>query len=112
METGERTMPRDFHRQRLNEDPFLELADAYFGHIPDAFRRPNSELYRWMKREFDSRDVRGLILVRKVWCDLWHGESARLRDWLDIPFLDLDLDGKNSRARNKNRIQSFMEVIR
>ena len=110
-ETGERTMPRQFHRQQMHEDPLLELVDAYFGHIPDAFRRPNSELYMWMSREFQASHVKGVILIRNVWCDIWHGEVARIREWLNMPLLDIDLNGENPVSRNKTRIHAFLELL-
>lgn len=110
-ETGERTMPRKFHRQQTHEDPLLELTDAYFGYIPDAFRRPNSELYVWMKREFQANHVKGVILIRNVWCDIWHAEVARIREWIRIPLLDIDLNGENPVSRNKTRIRSFLELL-
>jgi len=47
-ETGQRGVCRPFDRRQLTEDPLLELAQAYF-RIPDAGRRPNSELYQWLK---------------------------------------------------------------
>lgn len=110
-ETGERTMPRAFDRRRIGDDPLLELADAYFGSIPDAFRRPNGELYSWIKHEIDQRGVRGIVLVRHLWCDTWHGEVQRLRDWLDIPLLDVDLSGEDPVASSRTRIQAFMESL-
>ena len=48
--TGERTLPSPFDRRRVGEDPFSTLVEAYFGEIPDAFRRPNSRLYQWLKQ--------------------------------------------------------------
>jgi benzoyl-CoA reductase/2-hydroxyglutaryl-CoA dehydratase subunit BcrC/BadD/HgdB len=110
-ETGERTMPRPFDRRRLGDEPLLELADAYFGGIPDAFRRPNSELYAWLKREVEQRDIRGIMLVRHLWCDTWHAEVERLREWLAIPLLDVDMSGEDPVASNRMRIQAFLETI-
>jgi benzoyl-CoA reductase/2-hydroxyglutaryl-CoA dehydratase subunit BcrC/BadD/HgdB len=112
-ETGERTMPAAFDRRRVPDDPRMELAGAYFGSIPDAFRRPNSELYRWLKRELTGRDVRGIIFRRYVWCDIWHAELGRLRDWTRLPVLDLDVGGEDgdSRGRTAGRIQAFLEML-
>ena len=110
-ETGERTMARSFHRQQTRKDPLLELADAYFGHIPDPFRRPNSEFYRWIKQKFLERLVRGVLLIRNVWCDIWHAEVERMRTWLKIPLLDIDLDGEDPALRNRTRIQAFLETL-
>lgn len=112
-ETGERGMCPKFDRRRLREDPLLELAHAYFAGIPDASRRPNSELYRWLKGELAGRAVRGIIFRRYVWCDLWHAELGRLKDWSDLPVLDIDSAGDNAmdRPRISNRIRAFMEML-
>jgi len=110
-ETGDRTLPRPLELRSMCENPYMELIDAYFGSIPDVFRRPNSELYLWMKREFRENDVRGVILVRYVWCDLWKGEIGRIQEWLNIPLLDFDMGGENPVLRNRTRIQAFLEVL-
>ena len=109
--TGERTLARTFDRQRLAADPLLELADAYFGTIPDVWRRPNSALYEWLRRELSLRRAHGVILVRQVWCDLWHAEAARLKERLDMPLLDLELDEAGVDARTVTRIEAFLEML-
>lgn len=111
-ETGERTLPRPFNPRARCEDPLAELADAYFGTIPDAFRRPNSELYIWLKNEIRQRGAAGVVFVRNVWCDLWHGEMERMRDWLSLPMLTIDLDGDEPGPREKTRIEAFLETLR
>ena len=112
-ETGERGMCRQFDRRRLHEDPLMELADAYFGGIRDASRRPNSELYKWLEREFASRQVQGIIFHRYLWCDIWHAELSRLKDWTDLPVLDIDTAGDNETDgyRTVNRIRAFLEML-
>jgi benzoyl-CoA reductase/2-hydroxyglutaryl-CoA dehydratase subunit BcrC/BadD/HgdB len=110
-ETGERTLPRPFHKKRLLEDPLLELSDAYFGSIPDAFKRPNTQLYNWIKKEIRDREIRGIVFIRNLWCDLWHGERTRLQEWLDLPLLDIDLNGEASYSRNRTRIHAFLEAL-
>jgi len=112
-ETGERGMCPKFDRRRLREDPLPELAHAYFAGIPDASRRPNNELYRWLKRELADRAVRGIIFRRYVWCDLWHAELGRLKDWSDLPVLDIDSAGDNAMdlPRIQNRIRAFLEML-
>ncbi len=111
-ETGERTMPAPFDRRRLRDDPFMELVTAYFGAIPDAFRRPNSPLYRWLKREMTERDIRGIILRRYVWCDTWHAEVHRMKEWAKMPLLDLDVGDGDSDSRTASRIQSFVATLK
>jgi benzoyl-CoA reductase/2-hydroxyglutaryl-CoA dehydratase subunit BcrC/BadD/HgdB len=112
-ETGERGMCPKFDRRRLVGDPLLELAHAYFAGIPDASRRPNSELYNWLKHELTGRAVRGIIFHRYVWCDLWHAELGRLKDWCDLPVLDIDSAGDNEidLPRIQNRIRAFLEML-
>ena len=111
-ESGERTMPAPFNRRHSpGDDPFEELAACYFGSIPDVFQRPNSELYKWLACEVDSRGIRGVIMIRHVWCDKWHAEVDRLKEWLKIPLMDIDLDGEAATARNTGRIQAFIEAL-
>jgi benzoyl-CoA reductase/2-hydroxyglutaryl-CoA dehydratase subunit BcrC/BadD/HgdB len=90
-ETGERMLPLSIERRWLRDDPLSELGRIYFAGLPDAFRRPNSELYRWLRRELDARGARGIIYRRYPWCDIWHAELARLREWARLPVLDLDV---------------------
>jgi len=112
-ETGERALPGPYDRRRLADDPMGEMADAHFGEIPDAFRRPNADLYRWLEAGFASRGVRGVLLVRCVWCDLWHAELARLKEWADIPVVDVDLNGEHGElSRTETRIQALLDAIR
>jgi hypothetical protein len=112
-ETGERGIAAPYDRRRLGEDPMGELVDAWFGAIPDAFRRPNTELYRWLERGFAKRGVRGVVFVRCVWCDLWHAELERLREWSDLPVADVDLTGESgSLGRAETRIQALLDAIR
>ena len=112
-ETGERTLARAFGRSRLAADPLLELADAYFGTIPEVWRRPNSTLYEWLRRMLPLRQVRGVILVRQVWCDLWHAELGRLKDLIDLPVLDIDTAGdfESEENRTAGRIGAFLEML-
>ena len=112
-ETGERGLCAGFDRRRLRDEPLMELADAYFGGIRDASRRPNSELYKWLQRELASRQVHGIIFRRYLWCDMWHAELRRLKDFSDLPVLDIDTAGDNEmeRQRTTNRIRAFMEIL-
>jgi benzoyl-CoA reductase/2-hydroxyglutaryl-CoA dehydratase subunit BcrC/BadD/HgdB len=112
-ETGERGLCAAFDRRRLQDEPLIELANAYFGGINDASRRPNSELYKWLRQEISSRRVQGIIFRRYVWCDLWHAELQRLKDWTNLPVLDIDTDGNNDneQLRTANRIRAFLEML-
>lgn len=111
-ETGERTLPYSFNTRQMVEAPVEALAEAYFGSIPDAFRRPNDELYLWIDKFFAERDVEGVLLIRRIWCDIWHAEVGRLREYLSVPLLDIDLDGNVPHTRIQTRIQAFMETLR
>jgi benzoyl-CoA reductase/2-hydroxyglutaryl-CoA dehydratase subunit BcrC/BadD/HgdB len=112
-ETGERGICARFDRRRIHDDPLLELADAYFGGIQDASRRPNSELYKWLQRELVTRGVQGIIFRRYLWCDMWHAELRRLKDWTNLPVLDIDTAGDNEtdEYRTANRICAFLEML-
>jgi len=112
-ETGERTLPAPLDRRRLKDDPLGELADAYFGTIPDAFRRPNTELYRWLKEKIAERGVRGIVFWHHVWCDTWRAEAQRMKEWTETPLLMLEAsDDGVIDAHAVSRVQSFLEVLR
>lgn len=112
-ETGERSMPPPFDHQAVQNDPFMELTCAYFAGIPDAFRRPNSGFYKWLKQELQDRGVRGIIFRRHVWCDTWHAELRRLEEWADMPVIDIDgsNDDEGTRNRLTTRVQALLEVL-
>jgi benzoyl-CoA reductase/2-hydroxyglutaryl-CoA dehydratase subunit BcrC/BadD/HgdB len=111
-ETGSRGRRRAFDRRRIAEDPLMELADAYFG-IPDASRRPNSELYVWLKDELTQTGARGIVFHHYVWCDAWRAELARMKEWVGLPVLGLDSDGHDeaNMARLRTRIRAFLEML-
>ena len=111
-DTGERTLPRPLDRRRLGEDPLTELADAYFS-IPAVFRRPNSGLYRYLEKELADCSAPGIILRRYLWCDHWHAEAERLRQWSGLPLLELDVnDDPTLAGRLQTMVQSFLETLR
>lgn len=110
-ETGERTIPAPFEPSRLESEPFDALVKAYFDGIPEVWQRPNDFLYEWLHKAVASRGPAGVILVRNVWCDLWHAEVARLRETLLLPVLDLDLNGEDALTRNRTRLAAFMEIL-
>ena len=113
-EGGERTLPRRFDLGRMREDPFGQLADAYFGSIPDVFRRPNDPCYDYLRREMTDRQVRGVVFRRYLWCDLWHAELSRLQAWSPVPVLDLDVAQSEDSAagRTRSRIEAFLEMLK
>ena len=112
-ESGERTMPAPLNRRRLSDDPFASMVDAYFGRIPDAFRRPNDQLYDWLKREIVARGVRGIILRHYTWCDKWHAELQRMKEWSSVPVLGISAGADElADGHTASRIESFLEMLK
>jgi len=111
-ETGERGLPAPFDRRALRQAPLLELAGAYFGSIPSAFRRPNSELYRWLRERMSERGIAGILFKRYVWCDLWNAESERMREWAEVPLLAVDTHDQGLDPSFASRVQALLEVLR
>ena len=112
-ETGSRTLPAPFDRKRLRRRPLSELARAYFGGIPDVFRRPDDMLYEWLGGELAATGARGVILRRYTWCDMWGAAGERLKEAVDLPVLCLDSAGEAGLPGGEvNRIEAFMEMLR
>ena len=110
-EGGERSLVGPFDHREMNLDALGELACAYFS-IPDPFRRPNTQLYDWLAHHIATRAPRGIIVIRRVWCDLWHAEVNRIAKAFGLPVVDLDLDGSPGELeRCRTRIESLLEVI-
>jgi benzoyl-CoA reductase/2-hydroxyglutaryl-CoA dehydratase subunit BcrC/BadD/HgdB len=110
---GERTWPATSSRGRLRTDPLGELARSHLA-IPSVHQRPNDALFAWLQAEIVARSVRGLILRRYVWCDLWHAEARRLADMLDVPVLDLEMDGdcEEIDAPAMSRVEGFIDMLK
>ena len=113
-EGGTRMLPAPFDSQRVVEDPLGELVRAYFATTPDVFRRPNDPLYTWLAHQFRDRGVRGVLFRRYVWCDLWHAELVRLRQWSPVPVLEIDVnhDDHGVPPRIAGRVEAFLEMLR
>jgi benzoyl-CoA reductase/2-hydroxyglutaryl-CoA dehydratase subunit BcrC/BadD/HgdB len=112
-EAGERTLPRPLHPARMRKEAVEELVDAYFGSIPDVFRRPNDPCFEYLGREMAARQVRGIVFRRYLWCDLWHAELPRLKAFSTVPVLDLDAAQSegNAEGRTRGRIEAFFEML-
>lgn len=112
-ETGQRGFPSSFDRRRVYDNPLLELSDAYFGHIPDASRRPNSQLYDWLDKEIAERKIRGIISRRFVWCDTWHAELYQLKQRFKMSILDIEVSGEDKKLSEQTigRINAFLEML-
>ncbi len=104
--------PPSFDKSLAETDPMRALADAYLRRLPGVSRRPNTPLHTWLAERIMESRARGVILLRQLWCDLWHGEVARIRDALAIPLLDIDLDGEDPIPRNHTRVEAFIEGLR
>ena len=113
-ETGERTLPAAVDGSRLQADPLDELVRIYFDTIPDVFRRPNARLYDWLAEQWEAHSVQGAIVRRYRFCDLWHAELHRLRQWSPVPVLDIDvgIGEEGERSRTEGRIEAFLEMLR
>ncbi|MBI4860913.1 MAG: 2-hydroxyacyl-CoA dehydratase [Candidatus Riflebacteria bacterium] len=111
-EWGEGTLPRPFDRERSDGWPLVELVDAYLGSIPDVFSRPNDAFHEYFRREIRARDVRGVVVLRRLWCDLWHAEIDRLRS-AEVPVLDLVVDPIEDRLSGATlgRLEALLESL-
>lgn len=110
--SGERSMPPPFDRCRLRRDPFEVLVDTYFRGIPDAYRRPNHELYEWLGCKIRERAARGVIHRSYTWCDTWRAEAQRMREWADVPVLAITTGvDREIGGHTVSRIEAFMEML-
>lgn len=102
-----------FDRRMLGKAPFMELADGCFDAIQDIFQRPNSRFYQRLAAALRPLSVRGLVIRRYLWCDLWHAEVYRLKRWAPVPVLDLEISGRPDEDRHRlhTRIESFLEML-
>lgn len=111
-ENGERTFPAKYNKRSIKDSPLLSLTESYFNAIPNIFKRPNDEFFNWLININKTRDILGIILLRYIWCDLWHSEVARIRECLNVPLLDIEITSNKTILRERNRIQAFMEIIK
>jgi hypothetical protein len=112
-ETGERSLPPSFEFQAGAELPFDALVRGCCEHIIDAFQRPNTRLYEWLKPRLESRRARGIILWHFTACDLWRAETETLRETFALPVLPLEAGPEPGAApRDLNRLQAFLETLR
>ena len=110
---SELTLPAPLDRRELADDPFDELVRIYFDHIPHPARRPNSGFYQYLRDQLRQRDIRGILYVRYVWCDIWHAELRRLKDFSPVVVVDLDLsDDARAAVRAATRVEALIETLR
>ena len=98
-ETGERCMPGVIDRRKAALHPMECLLDAYFRTIPDAFRRPDNALFDWLGVKIRERGIRGILLRHYTWCDIWHAQARRLKEWAEVPVVAVSCaDGSDTAA--------------
>ncbi|MBT7303518.1 MAG: 2-hydroxyacyl-CoA dehydratase, partial [Victivallales bacterium] len=110
-ESGLLGVPAVFNMKHVDTDPMRALAEAYHSRLPGVSRRPNDDLHTFLAAQVTASQASGVILLRYLWCDLWHAEVPRIRKALPVPLLDIDLDGEDPVPRNRTRIQAFMEGL-
>lgn len=114
-ESGEISLPAPFDPKRFKTDPLAMLVDAYFGSIPGIFRRPNSRLFQWLKEKIEERGVRGILVWRYLWCDLWNAEVSRLKESTGLPVSELVVENDFDPTAIdgvSTRIQALLETAR
>ncbi len=111
-ETGHRCLPAAFDPERLEADPERELVRAYFETIPDAFRRPDTHLYDYLRRELAACRAEGLVLVRYLWCDQWHAQRERLKEFTELPLVEIDLADGDVLQRTRTRLETLVSILR
>ncbi len=110
-EQGGLGSPPPFATTHMHSNPRRELVEAYHRKLPGVSKRPNEALHTWLATHIAESEAAGVILLRYLWCDLWHAEVSRIRDAISVPLIDLDLDGEDPIPRNRTRIQAFIESL-
>ena len=110
-ENGGRSLPAAFSRRGIEADPVAELTRAYADSIPDAFRRPNTLLYRWLEDGLRDAKPDGIVVCRHLWCDIWHAEVETIRKRSRIPVIDLELENQPVSRRDRTRLEAFVESL-
>ncbi|MBN2216742.1 MAG: 2-hydroxyacyl-CoA dehydratase [Pirellulales bacterium] len=110
---GYRTLAGPIDPAAVARDPFEELVRIYFDHIPTIFERPGDRLYAWLAGQVAARQVRGLLCLRHVWCDLWHAALPRLKETAGVPILELDLGDEDhgGESRLRGRLEAMIESL-
>jgi benzoyl-CoA reductase/2-hydroxyglutaryl-CoA dehydratase subunit BcrC/BadD/HgdB len=113
-EGGRDALADRFDPSALARDPFDESVRAYFDAIPAVFDRPNDRFHAWLAELVRERGARGLVCVRHVWCDLWRGAMARLKETAGVPILEIDLgdEDRGGEGRLAERLEAMIESLR
>lgn len=112
-EQGEIAQP-DIDFKQLNKHPFKELTNASFRNMPDIAKRPNIQFYDKANEIIRMRKIQGIILRIYPWCDLWHAEVQRIKEYFGLPVLELTVDINVEPEKDKRlqtRLNAFLEMI-
>jgi len=110
--TGELARQAPLDLEAVGADFPEALAAAYFGAIPDAFRRPNDPFYDWLSSRLAERGVQGAVFRYWTWCDKWHAEAQRLKEWADVPVVVTTATGEGIDGHAASRIEALVEMLR
>ena len=112
-ETGELSLAPAPDPALLHADPVTALVRAYLDRVPTVHRRPNGALYRWLAERLSERGARGILFFHYPWCDPWHGEVERMRQWAPVPLLPIVLEGDEPLAPYLvTRVEAFLESLK
>jgi benzoyl-CoA reductase/2-hydroxyglutaryl-CoA dehydratase subunit BcrC/BadD/HgdB len=99
--------------ERGDEDPVDLLTQRYCRDCVDAFQRPNTRLYDWLRERFRARRVQGIVLWSCVGCDLWRAEAQTMREGFGLPVCLLEEESaEGCSQRTLGRLEAFMELLR
>jgi benzoyl-CoA reductase/2-hydroxyglutaryl-CoA dehydratase subunit BcrC/BadD/HgdB len=97
-------------------DPYRALAERYLRKWPCARMKGTDERFRWIDRQMDQREIRGVIFLWLKYCDQSGFEIPLLKRHLEkrgIPLLILENDyTEGPVGQLKVRIEAFAEVLR
>lgn len=96
------------------QNPAKELANAYFVNMPDIAKRPNTQFYSAVSKVISERKINALIVRTYPWCDIWHAEIPRIKEYFKLPLLNYTVDVNTlteNDSRLKTRLKAFFEML-
>lgn len=103
--------PTSYDRRELRANSFMHMAEKWFESNHSIYQRPNTRFYTKLKEKMESTKPDALILIRWIWCDFWHAETNRIEEFTKLPQLSIDVNDNDAYARNKTRIEAFIESL-